>query len=499
MGPKGTGAVAQPPSRSTSQSPAQSPSQSWVAFFQRLLPGAAREWVLLFLIVQSAIDIDGFVNPNARWASLCAIVEDGTMRIDNYHQHTMDWARTPDGHTHSNKAPGPVMVALPLFWAIDRAVVAGAADRAERDARRIAARVPVLHALSVVTQAIPWALLVAMVIGLLRELAVPRVAQHLAAVALLFGNTASLLMNTFFGHGMAACFVLAAALSLYRRWSFRLGLFFGLAVLSDYGVALLALPLIVLLVRGRWTSMRDLRGVALGLAAPAVAFVAYHAYSFGGPLALPNKFQNPVFVDTTAQSPTLWGVLRWLPDPEVFLLLLFGSERGVAFTQGWVLLSIAALAISWRGNAPTLTDPDQRAFVSQMGTLVVSGFALLLTMNACFLGWHGGEAPGPRYLSAVLPLFALPAACLFSTLPPFARHLFVAALGVSVALFVLVFGTANILPQGGPLFSYYLRVLRDDLTARAAPRTLVLSLGFAGATFRAWKDCQDCRPRPHQV
>jgi hypothetical protein len=377
------------------------------------------------------------VNPYARHATLQAIAEEHGLAIDGYRGATCDWAHSPDGHYYSNKAPGPTLLAVPFYLPVDAMVVAHAKNRAERDDRRKQARDAVLSYLAIALQAVPFALVVLLAAQALARQGASRQAIELATLAMLFGNTASLLMNTFFGHGMAALFTLALALALLDRRLFLAGLLFGLDVLTDYGSALF-LPVLGLLVLfsgepGIRARVRRLVRFALGGLAPLLVFVAYHAYCFGGPFTLPNKYQNPVFVEKGHKA--LWGVIDFLPNWPTAEALLFGSGRGLLVTQPWVLLLLALLIpLVWTRRPWGERLPAIRTVVP----FALGGFALLFLMNASFGGWHGGVCPGPRYLSAILPVIGLALGLTYDKLPRALRPVLWLAVLPSLALFALV-------------------------------------------------------------
>lgn len=417
------------------------------AFSAKLRENPASHWCLLFLVLSITVDNHlNNANPYARYATLQAIAEDHTLAIDAYQSATCDWARPPDGHYYSNKAPGPTLLAVPFHLPVDAMVVAHAKDRKERDARRKEARDTILSYLAITLQAIPFALLVLLSAEALAKRGVSRRAIELAALSMLFGNTASLLMNMFFGHGMAALFTLAIALALLERRMFLAGLFFGLDVLTDYGSALFAPVLVpmILLMGANWRErMRQLARFAMGGVGPLLAFAAYHGYCFGGPFTLPNKYQNPVFVEHGGRA--LWGVIDFVPSWPIAKALLFGMGRGLWITQPWVLVLIAVFAAwvwfrkSWGERLPAIRT---------VLPFALGGFAVLFFMNASFGGWHGGVCPGPRYLSAIFPVFGFGLGLVYDKLPRALRALLWATVLPSIVLFVLIWsGDPAIWPQ----------------------------------------------------
>ena len=479
-------AVGEPSIRENAAEPEFASATTQLGFFASLVLNPARDWVLLFLVIQCLADLDGNTNAYSRWAAMAAMAEDHSLNIDNYHQHTIDWARTPDGHYYSNKAPGPAILGYPLFRLIDEISVRGTKTREERDQKRLEDRSTVLHILSVATQAVPYGLFVMLLVAALQPLRLPLSALHVTAVALLFGNTASLYMNTYFGHGMAAMFVLAMLWALHRGMPFRIGLFFGLAALCDYGAALLGLPLLWAVWHLRRSRVRILRRFLLGGLVPGAVFVAYHYHCFGGPFSLPNKFQNPAFLDVPKHVPNLWGVLRLLPKYDVVLDLLWGPARGLLYTQPWVLLCLLLSPfLLWRRSGWT---HEQRAFAKRTSGFAIVGLALLLWMNASFGAWHGGATQGPRYLAVAFPALALALAGLFARAPGFWRQALVVTLAVSTVPFLLLFSTSDVRPMPqDPLLAFYLsRLLADQ--GRHLERGLFIAFGFAWVGWRAWRD-----------
>jgi hypothetical protein len=460
---------------------------TWFTRLLNTLRGLAqspgRAWVVLFLAIQVLLPIDGGTNTYSRWTTLVSMVEDKTVRIDNYHEHTIDWARTPDGHYYSNKAPGPMLLGLPVFKYLDGRITASAVDRSTRDFVRLKARTRVLQTLSVVTQAIPYAIVVLLFLRALQKRGVERPALDVAAVALLFGNTSSLFMNTYFGHGIAAMFVLVTLLSLYEKRYVQAGLWLGFATLCDYGAALLFLPAAIVVL---WDPGRRSARVGrffLGGVIPGGAWAWYHHYCFGSVFALPNKFQNPQFVGVPSGTPHLWGVLRLIPDPHVLWELLFGSARGLLYTQGWVLVTLAAILCLMVTAVWNQRFVIRDRLLRDCAIFSFVGLFLVLVMNCSFNGWHGGMTPGPRYLSIVLPPCAITLGLLYTRLTAFLRQAVVVSLTLSTVLFIFVYGTQTQLVPENELFSAYLRYLIDPTGTRSA-NTLYLLFAFGWLAYR---------------
>jgi hypothetical protein len=444
-------------------------------------------WCILFVVL--SITVSNYrqnANPYARYATLEALAEDHSFAINAYQSTTCDWARTPDGNYYSNKAPGPTILALPFYLPVDTLVVAYAKNRQERDLRRLEVRDAMLSYLSVVMQVIPFALLVLAVARRLADRGVSRPAIELAALAMLFGNTASLLMNMFFGHGLSAVLTLGLALALLDRRLVLAGLLFGLDVLSDYGTALFlpVLLAVILMLDGRKyrKSLHHLLRFALGGLGPLVVFAWYHKHLFGSAFTLPNKFQNPVFVEKTGKA--LWGVINFVPDGRITFALLFGLHRSLAITQPWVLLLVGlSLVLAWRRSF--WSRPRLHAALPIL-PLALGGLLVLFLMNASFGGWHGGVCPGPRYLAAIFPVIGLALGLTYDSLARPLRILLWLSVLPALALFMVIWaGDQAIWPHHFIWYRCY-EMLFKYPTASTYLRLAWLLFGFALTSAVAW-------------
>lgn len=463
----------------------------WREELQDFKQSPLRNWFFFALLVQVFFALPIGTNPASRWAALCALVEDGTPRIDAYVRHTIDWSRTPDGHYYSNKAPGPVLVAYPVFLALDAWQTSGVSSRAERDLIRYARRGMNLRILSFLFQITPFFFLAWLWARRLDELGVSEEGSYLSTVALLSGNTACLFLNTPFGHGFAAVCTLACFYFLTRKSIAGSAFFFGLGVLSEYSLAVLIFPLTFFWVRWMLAAVSPVRLVLQGIAGacpPALAWIGYHTYCFGNPFHIANRYQNPVFVDKLSESWNLWGVLA-IPSPLTAMELLFGFSRGLLWTQPWTLLLLATLiALAWRGRL--------REHREWIGFSVVS-FLLVFGVNCAFGGWHGGNSAGPRYLTPVIVALAPVLGLVWTLLTNRVRSVFWIAVGVSVfaqLVFLSVYlGSA---PPNRALWGYYWDQLWSPNGATPAMRIAIAVPLAAFLLYRVWLAGASRKKRP---
>jgi len=453
----------------------------------------ARYLAVAFLLANLFETQAGGVNPWSRLAMARAMTRTHTFRIDEELRWTCDWSRTPDGAYYSNKAPGPAFLALPFELALSAARVSTspAPSRPEGAGHEPPPGALYSTLLAVLLQAVPFALLVILGVEALARAGVSTAGQLFGATAALFGNTAAALMNTFFGHALAATALLAACVALAARRYFWVGMSLGWALLSDYGVlatgpGAILTAFLVLRREEKIVRWRAVRAVALGALAPAALWAWYHTTCFGSPWALPFASQNPLFVEQIASHDgAWWGVIRLLPPPDVVVELVVGKARGLVVTQPWLLLVIGAIAFwIWRARAGDLQlGRDGTTWLSGTAAFAGLGFVGLFWMNAGFNGWHGGAAPGPRYMSIIFPLFALLGGVVYDRFQRSGRALLWSALAVAVALQALICSGDVRAPHTRALWSFYAGNLAAGFPSAAWARlSLFVVLGVWAVT-----------------
>jgi hypothetical protein len=453
-------------------------------FWRSLYSHPLRGWFLFFFLIQLGLSMPPSTNPLSRWTAMAAMTEDGTPRIDSYYTATIDWARTPDGHYFSNKAPGPMLLGEPIFAYLDAWQTRGVPNRDDRDRIRYMKCGGNLRLLSLIFQIVPLFLLSLWMMKFLEKSGASRAARTVAFLALLFGNTACIFLNQYFGHGCAAVCALALYLAVLSDRVMLSAFFFGLGMLCEYSGALLFFPLLPIWIssfrrsgaRGRW-----LLNFVGGAITPAVAWVAYHSYCFGSPFRIPNQFQNPLFVEQATDRVNVGGIF-FLPSWEAVWGLTLGDQRGLLFTQPWALfLLVGLLALK-----PLRQKVFSRSQYTAIGLPLVF-FALLFLMNSAFGGWHGGGTSGPRYLSAGLVLLAPVLGLLWDKLTPVFQNIGWGLVGISVC-FQLVFMSVYLAlaNPGIPLWKFYWDELHGVNGATPALRMAITIPIALALLYRAW-------------
>jgi hypothetical protein len=431
---------------------------------QKLFRNPVFPWVAAFWLGCLIVPQHGCQLELPRMLTLRAMADDQSFEIGRYIDWTDEWARTPDGRYFNNRAPGPGFVGFPLFFLVDRTLVRWREGGKVDDKGRRPWPGHLLRAsLSFSLQQLPFGILVMLGATMLLSHGVPIFAVHFFALAALFGNTASIFMNSYSGHGLAATFVLGLLLALLSRRYFWVGLAFGFALLTDYGAAMLLLPLLAAL----FLVERDPRKWALAFVAggllPGVLWVWYHLSAFGSPFLTANHFQNPMYQDVRVDG-NFMGIFKPWPDFKVLGELLLGARRGLLPTQPWALLFLPlSLLLLAR-----FEKPKSEAFAGLVFTSL--SFVLLLWLNSMYGGWFAGLSAGPRYLSQIIPAIAFMVAVYFTRIEALAwgrawTKLLWVSLAAALVFRGLVFAVNPMAPLE-PLWGFYWQAIvgKETLT-----------------------------------
>ncbi len=321
-------------------------------------------------------------NASVRLYQLESIVVDGRLSIEGALCRAgpgkfgaLDVAVGADGRPYPNKAPGPVLFALP-FYALLTAAAGG---------------VPPLHWaatwLALLTQWLP--LLAACALWARR---VPLGARPAAFVALVCAATPLFVYGGLFqDYALAtALLMVGAALALRGGRPLWAGVALGAAGLCNYQFivhsALVAL-VATAAAPGAKARMRRAARIAAGAAPFAIALLAYHAAVFGSPWTTPYAHLASSELRTQAAGAAFRASA--LADA------LWGERRGIVWFAPWFPLGLAGLVWAMR-------RPDRRA-------LAVAGLGVTLATFAFYAVWGGTNpdmAAFNRHLSPSLPFLA---------------------------------------------------------------------------------------------
>ncbi len=407
-----------------------------------------------------------------------AMSEHQTFQIGRYLDWTDEWAKTPDGRYYNNRAPGPVLLPFPLFWSVDKILKWTEGGKVDVHGRRSWPGRELRSSLSFFLQVLPLCFLVWVASLWLLTHGASALAIHFFALAALWGNTSSIFMNNWSGHGFTACFVFAAFFALLQRHWVIFGFALGCGLLCDYVVAVL-FPLFFVVFfwregfsfisfKGSGQTFKVFGQILLGALVPAILWCWYHYVAFGGIFTVANKYQNPIYVDVKEQGNYL-GIFRSFPTPSIVWKLLFGAERGVLFTQAWVLVGFPVGIYLWLCNR---LSTDQVQILS----IALFGFLLLLLLNSAYGGWFAGNTAGPRYLSSIFIPCAFSIAFLLDKFPNWLQWTTWLALGSALFFRAMVFAVNPMAPRA-PLWQYHwVQIAEQEKLSNWGRFTLCLAL-----------------------
>jgi len=374
---------------------------------------------IVFLVSLFIFNQVSSINPVARFvqsAAMCESFPSLDYSINGLEGETIDWARNTQGNYYSNKAPGPAFISLPIFCPL-LAVLKNVHKIPQGFAQSCPPLEQSLFALkksyylfdillSVIFQGLAFVFLAKLFLR--SQIFRSSNSQHnfLGLFAMYFGTGATVFANVWFGHSLAAAFTAISVLLLFEKSFFLAAFFIGFAALSDYAVIFMFPGLALLLFAAPFTKKGILQ-FCCGIFLPVFLWMHYHTQSFGGPFELPQKYNNPQFLDVAPDTSQLWQVIRIFPRLDILWKLLFGPERGLLVTQPWILFLVFALpfTIFYSFQKTSKTNANKRTQIVRISFFI--SFLGLLWMNASFGGWHGGASSGPRYLIPGLLLFPL--------------------------------------------------------------------------------------------
>ena len=339
-------------------------------------------------------------NQNGRFALVRAMLEERTLRIDSYAECTGDRSLW-DGHYYCDKAPGASFLALAPVAAASR--LARASGMQPTSAQGIALTSWVA---GLATSALFTVIAALGVFWLTLHWGASRAAATFAATAYGVATPAWSYATVFVGHGVTsgcliAAFAAAVALPDNPRYrtslAWAVGLFCGLAVVSEFPAAPAVLVIVILAIVS--TSSADstaARRVAVHIAVAgalmAILLMAYHNAAFGSPFRL--GYGNEDNAEGATMQQGLFGLAG--PSWHVLYEVLLGSYRGLLPLAP--LVAVAPLGLVWFARAGGLWRP-------MLAAATIGGDYLLL--NVSYTYWEGGWFVGPRHLVPGLAFVAI--------------------------------------------------------------------------------------------
>ena len=392
---------------------------------------------------------DGW-NQTARLAELHAIVLQGTLSIDKYHEVTGDKAVIA-GHYYSEKAPAIVMLAVPAFTATAVAQRMAGIDPDSPGGWRASSWTATAGSVAIVASLGGVAFF-----SLLRQ-RMSSVAALIATHAVFLGSITFPYATALFAHAGTIGLLMIAVWAVFGHpespgKDYLAGLAAGFGVASEYPAVIPCAAMAFVLAHA--SPVRAWR-YAMALIPAATVILLNNFLITGSPFAI-GYGSNPAFPEMTSSNAFGFN----LPDPDAVRQLMWGEYRGLLFWSPVVLMALPGLVVLFREQRST-------------AWLIATVFAFQLLQVASFYSWFGGNAVGPRYLAPAMPFLGLAAAYGIKRFPIPGLFLTLA----SITMMGLVSAIAIDPPQDvlTPLRSFYLVRARNARFAENLGTLLGLS------------------------
>jgi hypothetical protein len=348
-------------------------------------------------------------NDASRFATIEALVDQGTGAIDGSRYHwTVDRVAF-GGHDYSNKPPLLAVIGAGVYWLLERG--AGLNFATDEPA--------VVWSLTFLLAALPSAVLVGLFHrSMARVWAANAIDGRLLALttaALASGTILTSFSTTFANHTLAAALLFAACDAAWSGSGLLAGLAIGLVAGIDTVPGLLFAPAVGVILADT-AGRRGLLRYTAALAGAGALLVGSNLLVVGSPW-FPKMV--PGAVDSSSRmGPSIAGVL--LPSSWWYPISALFGWHGFFSVSPVLLFGAVGMARSMRaGTAP---------FPRRWTVALAAACVVMIGGHALFVGSYGGWSYGFRYLVPIVPvlLFFAPAA-----LGASGRRLFVPALAFS--------------------------------------------------------------------
>ncbi len=350
----------------------------------------------LLLVSYAYIYHDPGWNGNSRFGLTMAMVEEGRLTIDNY--HNKDGTQTGDkaffkGHYYSDKAIGASLLAAGFYAPMYHL------------SQWLNVHLPigaVKYLLTVMAIGLPSALAGTLLFRMGCSITGNRLRAFFITLMVSFGTMNYPFSQIFFGHQLAAaCLIVAfyvASSTMITTAFYKavFGFLLGYALLTEYTTGIVILALVVYYFYVIRKEARNIRTVdflmpVAGSAIPLIILAAYNLICFNHPFSIAYEHvESSEFAIPMSQG--FMGI-RW-PNLLVIYYLTLHPAQGLFWQSPMLGLTAAGCIGMWRQKQKTEL------------MMILFSFSSYLLVNSGYFMWWGGDSFGPRHLVPVVPFLA---------------------------------------------------------------------------------------------
>jgi hypothetical protein len=342
-------------------------------------------------------------NGNSRFALTFAVVQEGTLAIDSFHdqQGTVTGDKSFfTGHYYSDKAVGTSVLAtvfyLPIYC-LEK--ILGHAFRLEF----------VKYLLTFFTIGLPSAIAGTLIYLMSEQLTGSKLQGYVTTVSITLGTMFFPFSMVFFGHQLSASILFCAFFMIFQiktrpdlytnGYLFVVGFLLAFSLITEYLAIVIVVLLIIYYFHVVWKekSFRNIQSIAIPIVGgliPVGILLAYNALCFGNPLSIGYQhLKDPFFQESMGQG--LMGI-HWPQSGNLFYLTVHPA-MGLFWQSPVLIMALVGMYFMFQVK--------QYRVEALIVTIAFLGFLLI---NSGYYLWWGGWSFGPRHLIPAIPLLCLP-------------------------------------------------------------------------------------------
>ena len=346
-------------------------------------------------------------NGNSRLGLTFAIVREGRLTIDSYYNNDASGLKTGDksvnnGHYYTDKAIGSSLLAAVAYYPIYGLMLLTGHEW-EIWVQK--------YLLTFLVTGLPSALCGSLIYILGCYLSKSRLMALGVTLVIALGTMCFPFSVIFFGHQLAASLLFIGFFLIFqlkvlperepvkRIHYFLIGLFLGLALLTDFTTAVVVGPLILYYFYNLWKrgSLFRVAGwilPAMAGAIPMLLMMGYNTAVYAKPFASGYRYlSNPYYEE--AMSHGIMGV-GW-PHKSVLFYETLHPAQGLLWQSPVLIMAAVGAYFMLRKKKNRL----------ELALAALASVAYLLLNSGYFL-WWGGYSFGPRQIVPMLPFLAIP-------------------------------------------------------------------------------------------